>query len=201
MSKNTKRVLLIVAVLVVLLIGGLIFKLIKDGFSILTYTTDNLLINQLEDIISEEEGQDYKDNLTSLGDKEFDGGYLYFYKINNSENNEYLIVEYVEKGNLGAHKIYNLKRIVKGDNSVAMIAINDGNRNKCIILSALDNKEYSSINILNKNTDELLDKISLEENELGKYEVKDLGNNLRVLEYVPKAYVDMKLEVIKKSGN
>lgn len=201
MSKNTKRVLLIVAVLVVLLIGGLIFKLIKDGFSILTYTTDNLLINQLEDIISEEEGQDYKDNLTSLGDKEFDGGYLYFYKINNSENNEYLIVEYVEKGNLGAHKIYNLKRIVKGDNSVAMIAINDGNRNKCIILSALDNKEYSSINILNKNTDEILDKISLEENELGKYEVKDLGNNLRVLEYVPKAYVDMKLEVIKKSGN
>ena len=107
----------------------------------------------------------------------------------------------MEKGNLGAHKIYNLKRIVKGDNSVAMIAINDGNRNKCIILSALDNKEYSSINILNKNTDELLDKISLEENELGKYEVKDLGNNLRVLEYVPKAYVDMKLEVIKKSGN
>lgn len=201
MSKNTKRVLLIVAVLVVLLIGGLIFKLIKDGFSILTYTTDNLLINQLEDIISEEEGQDYKDNLTSLGDKEFDGGYLYFYKINNSENNEYLIVEYVEKGNLGAHKIYNLKRIVKGDNSVAMIAINDGNRNKCIILSALDNKEYSSINILNKNTDEILDKISLEENELGKYEVKDLGNNLRVLEYIPKAYVDMKLEVIKKSGN
>lgn len=201
MSKNTKRVLLIVAVLVVLLIGGLIFKLIKDGFSILTYTTDNLLINQLEDIISEEEGQDYKDNLTSLGDKEFDGGYLSFYKINNSENNEYLIVEYVEKGNLGAHKIYNLKRIVKGDNSVAMIAINDGNRNKCIILSALDNKEYSSINILNKNTDEILDKISLEENELGKYEVKDLGNNLRVLEYIPKAYVDMKLEVIKKSGN
>ena len=201
MSKNTKRVLLIVAVLVVLLIGGLIFKLIKDGFSILTYTTDNLLINQLEDIISEEEGQDYKDNLTSLGDKEFDGGYLYFYKINNSENNEYLIVEYVEKGNLVAHKIYNLKRIVKGDNSVAMIAINDGNRNKCIILSALDNKEYSSINILNKNTDEILDKISLEENELGKYEVKDLGNNLRVLEYIPKAYVDMKLEVIKKSGN
>lgn len=201
MSKNTKRVLLIVAVLVVLLIGGLIFKLIKDGFSILTYTTDNLLINQLEDIISEEEGQDYKDNLTSLGDKEFDGGYLSFYKINNSENNEYLIVEYEKKGNLGAHKIYNLKRIVKGDNSVAMIAINDGNRNKCIILSALDNKEYSSINILNKNTDELLDKISLEENELGKYEVKDLGNNLRVLEYIPKAYVDMKLEVIKKSGN
>lgn len=201
MSKNTKRVVLITVILVMLLIGGLILKLMKDGFSILTYATDNLLVNQLEDIISEEEGQDYEGDLTSLGDKEFDGGYLVFYKINNSKNGEYIIAEYEKKGNLGSHKVLNLKRIVKGDNSVVMIEINDGNRNKCIILSALDNEEYSAINILNKDTDEILDEIILEDEEIKNYEIKDLGNEVIVIEYIPKAYVDMKLEVLKRSGN
>ena len=81
-----------------------------------------------------------------------------FYESDCQEN---IIVSYENKGKFGKHNVYNLERIVKSDNSIAMIDIYENNRKKYIILSSLNRDDFDSINIMNKSTNKILEEIDL----------------------------------------
>ncbi len=83
--------------------------------------------------MSKESGQNYKNQVTTIGKRGYDDSALMFYEVNSGEN---IIVSYENKGKFGKYKVFNLERIIKSDNSIAMIDIYDNNRRRYIILSS-----------------------------------------------------------------
>lgn len=198
MAKKRKIILLSISISIVLLVIFVVFKLINYGFMFSTYATENYLEIQLEEFLFKQSGQDYKDKITTIGKYEYDDSTLIFYEINTNEN---MIVYYDNISYLGKYRVFRLDRIVKSDNSIVMIDIYDNNRRKYIILSSLDKDEFSSINIVSKSTNKILEQIDLENISEYEFKVEELDDESIVLEYIPKADVEVKLELNKKSGN
>lgn len=198
MAKKRKIILLSISISIVLLVIFVVFKLINYGFMFSTYATENYLEIQLEEFLFKQSGQDYKDKITTIGKYEYDDSTLIFYEINTNEN---MIVYYDNINYLGKYRVFRLDRIVKSDNSIVMIDIYDNNRRKYIILSSLDKDEFSSINIVSKSTNKILEQIDLENISEYEFKVEELDDESIVLEYIPKADVEVKLELNKKSGN
>lgn len=198
MAKKRKIILLSISISIVLLVIFVVFKLINYGFMFSTYATENYLEIQLEEFLFKQSGQDYKDKITTIGKHEYDDSTLIFYEINTNEN---MIVYYDNINYLGKYRVFRLDRIVKSDNSIVMIDIYDNNRRKYIILSSLDKDEFSSINIVSKSTNKILEQIDLENISEYEFKVEELDDESIVLEYIPKADVEVKLELNKKSGN
>lgn len=170
----------------------------NGGFMFLTYATDNYLEIQLEEFLFKESGQDYKDKITIIGEREYDNGTLIFYKINTNDN---MIVYYENVTELGKYKVFSMDRVIKSDNSIAMIDVYDNNRRKYIILSSLDKDEFTSINIVSTTTNKILEQIELEKSSEDEFKIEELDDKSIMLEYIPKANVELKLELNKKSGN
>lgn len=198
MAKKRKIILLSISISIVLLVIFVVFKLINYGFMFSTYATENYLEIQLEEFLFKQSGQDYKDKITTIGKHEYDDSTLIFYEINTNEN---MIVYYDNINYLGKYRVFRLDRIVKSDNSIVMIDIYDNNRRKYIVLSSLDKDEFSSINIVSKSTNKILEQIDLENISEYEFKVEELDDESIVLEYIPKADVEVKLELNKKSGN
>lgn len=198
MAKKRKIILLSISISIVLLVIFVVFKLINYGFMFSTYATENYLEIQLEEFLFKQSGQDYKDKITTIGKYEYDDSTLIFYEINTNEN---MIVYYDNINYLGKYRVFRLDRIVKSDNSIVMIDIYDNNRRKYIVLSSLDKDEFSSINIVSKSTNKILEQIDLENISEYEFKVEELDDESIVLEYIPKADVEVKLELNKKSGN
>lgn len=198
MAKKRNIILISISIFIILLIILVVFKFLNSGFMFLTYATDNYLEIQLEEFLFKESGQDYKDKITTIGDREYDNGTLIFYKINANDN---IIVYYENITELGKYKLFSMDRVVKSDNSIAMIDVYDNNRRKYIILSSLDKDEFTSINIVSKTTNKILEQIELEKSSENELKIEELDDKSIVLEYIPQANVELKLELNKKSGN
>lgn len=198
MAKKRNIILISISIFIILLIILVVFKFLNSGFMFLTYATDNYLEIQLEEFLFKESGQDYKDKITTIGDREYDNGTLIFYKINANDN---IIVHYENITELGKYKLFSMDRVVKSDNSIAMIDVYDNNRRKYIILSSLDKDEFTSINIVSKTTNKILEQIELEKSSENELKIEELDDKSIVLEYIPQANVELKLELNKKSGN
>lgn len=198
MAKKRKIILISISISIILIIIFGVFKLMNGGFMFLTYATDNYLEIQLEEFLFKESGQDYKDKITIIGEREYDNGTLIFYKINNNDN---MIVYYQNVTELGKYKVFSMDRVVKSDNSIAMIDVYDNNRRKYIILSSLDKDEFTSINIVSTTTNKILEQIELEKSSEDEFKIEELDDKSIMLEYIPKANVELKLELNKKSGN
>ena len=123
---------------------------------------------------------------------------MIFYEADCQEN---IIVSYENKGKFGKHNVYNLERIVKSDNSIAMIDIYENNRKKYIILSSLNRDDFDSINIMNKSTNKILEEIDLKNISEEDFNINELNEKSVVIEYIPKSNIEIKLELNKKSGN
>ena len=198
MAKKRNIILISISIFIILLIILVVFKFLNSGFMFLTYATDNYLEIQLEEFLFKESGQDYKDKITTIGDREYDNGTLIFYKINANDN---IIVHYENITELGKYKLFSMDRVVKSDNSITMIDVYDNNRRKYIILSSLDKDEFTSINIVSKTTNKILEQIELEKSSENELKIEELDDKSIVLEYIPQANVELKLELNKKSGN
>ena len=198
MAKKRNIILISISIFIILLIILVVFKFLNSGFMFLTYATDNYLEIQLEEFLFKESGQDYKDKITTIGDREYDNGTLIFYKINANDN---IIVHYENITELGKYKLFSMDRVVKSDNSIAMIDVYDNNRRKYIILSSLDKDEFTSINIVSTTTNKILEQIELEKSSEDEFKIEELDDKSIMLEYIPKANVELKLELNKKSGN
>ncbi|MBM6839842.1 hypothetical protein H9X77_16910, partial [Clostridium saudiense] len=94
-----------------------------------------------------------------------------------------MIVYYDNINYLGKYRVFRLDRIVKSDNSIVMIDIYDNNRRKYIVLSSLDKDEFSSINIVSKSTNKILEQIDLENISEYEFKVEELDDESIVLEY------------------
>lgn len=197
MSKKAKITLLSISLAIILLILIIVVKLINNGFKISTYSTENYLEDQLEEFLYNESGQEYKNRVITIGKREYEDCTLVVYEVDGDEN---IIVDYENEGKFGKYDVFNLKRIIKSDKSVAMIDIYDNSRRKYIILSSLDHNEFSSINIVNKSTDKILDEIYLEDISKEDFKIEKLNDKSTILEYIPKADVELRLELNKKSG-
>lgn len=198
MGKKTKNILIFISLTIIVLIAFIAIKLTNDGFRFFNYATENYLEIQLQDFLSKESGQDYKNKIFTIGQREYAGCTLMFYKADDYEN---IIVDYENKGSFGKHKIFNLERIIKSKNSISMIDIYDNNKRKYVILSGLDREEFSSINIISKKTDKILEQIDLGNLPKDEFNIAELSSNSIVLEYTPKSDIEIKLELNKKSGN
>ncbi|MBC5628387.1 hypothetical protein H8S20_05700 [Clostridium sp. NSJ-6] len=198
MAKKRKIILISMSISIILIIIFGVFKLMNGGFMFLTYATDNYLEIQLEEFLFKESGQDYKDKITIIGEREYDNGTLIFYKINTNDN---MIVYYENVTELGKYKVFSMDRVIKSDNSIAMIDVYDNNRRKYIILSSLDKDEFTSINIVSTTTNKILEQIELEKSSEDEFKIEELDDKSIMLEYIPKANVELKLELNKKSGN
>ena len=192
MAKKRKIILISMSISIILIIIFGVFKLMNGGFMFLTYATDNYLEIQLEEFLFKESGQDYKDKITIIN------GTLIFYKINTNDN---MIVYYENVTELGKYKVFSMDRVIKSDNSIAMIDVYDNNRRKYIILSSLDKDEFTSINIVSTTTNKILEQIELEKSSEDEFKIEELDDKSIMLEYIPKANVELKLELNKKSGN
>lgn len=181
-----------------MLISVVLFKLASGGFQFLTYTTENYLEVQLEDFLSRDSGQGYNENITIIGERDYNNRTLIFYEADCQEN---IIVSYENKGKFGKYNVYNLERIVKSDNSIAMIDIYENNRKKYIILSSLNRDDFDSINIVNKSTNKILEEIDLKNISEEDFNINELNEKSVVIEYIPKSNIEIKLELNKKSGN
>ena len=198
MAKKRKIILISMSISIILIIIFGVFKLMNGGFMFLTYATDNYLEIQLEEFLFKESGQDYKDKITIIGEREYDNGTLIFYKINTNDN---MIVYYENVTELGKYKVFSMDRVIKSDNSIAMIDVYDNNRRKYIILSSLDKDEFTSINIVSTTTNKILEQIELEKSSEDEFKIEELDDKSIMLEYIPQANVELKLELNKKSGN
>lgn len=178
-----------------MLISVVLFKLASGGFQFLTYATENYLEVQLEDFLSRDSGEGYNENITIIGERDYNNRTLIFYESDCQEN---IIVSYENKGKFGKHNVYNLERIVKSDNSIAMIDIYENNRKKYIILSSLNRDDFDSINIMNKSTNKILEEIDLKNISEEDFNINELNEKSVVIEYIPKSNIEIKLELNKK---
>ena len=86
MQGKTKKILLGSIVLLVLIIGVVLFNLYNNGFKFWTYTTENYIKEQVEGIISMDDGKDYEGKIEELAVKEINGSYLGFFCIKEAKS-------------------------------------------------------------------------------------------------------------------
>lgn len=199
MQGKTKKILLGSIVLLVLIIGVVLFNLYNNGFKFYTYTTENYIKEQVEGIISMDDGKDYEGKIEELAVKEINGSYLGFFCIKDGDENQCVIAKYKESFDLGNHKVLNLDKIIKSGNSVAMLDLSESKDNELIILISTDKDMYEGINIVSLNDDEVLENIGLTDEGIDTFGGEVLKDNVYLLQYNSDEHKEIGIELVKKS--
>ena len=176
MRKKTKSILLVIIIILILIIGAIVLNLYNKGFKFYTYTTENYIVEQIEGIIGIDDGKNYKGKVEELSIKEINGSYLGFFCIKDSGENQYAIAKYKECFNLGSHKVLNLDKIIKGNNSVAMLELSEEN-----------------------NNEEVLENIELTTEGMESFGGELLKDNVYLITYKVDEYKEIGIELVKKS--
>ena len=199
MQGKTKKILLGSIVLLVLIIGVVLFNLYNNGFKFYKYTTENYIKEQVEGIISMDDGKDYEGKIEELAVKEINGSYLGFFCIKDGDENQCVIAKYKESFDLGNHKVLNLDKIIKSGNSVAMLDLSESKDNELIILISTDKDMYEGINIVSLNDDEVLENIGLIDEGIDTFGGEVLKDNVYLLQYNSDEHKEIGIELVKKS--
>lgn len=199
MTKKGKKILISVLAIIIIGISVAAFKLISDGFNFLTYATENNVEKQLEEILSRESDNNKTISVENIGFKEYGENYLGFFDVTESETDELVIVKYSKVAKLGQNNVLNFSRIIKGDNSVVMMDIADNEEKQYIIFSGVDSKEYTGLNIFDKDDNELLLEIDLKKKDQTIKEEK-IAEKYSLFTYETKNNEDIRLELVQKSG-
>lgn len=199
MNKNIKKVVVGIIIIFLLVIGLVIFRLYNNGFKFYTYSTENLIEEQIESIIKIDTGESYEGRIEELALKKINDYYLAFFDVKDSEDNQCIIAKYKESFNLGKNKVLSLDKIIKSSNSVAMMDIEAGDANDYLILISTEDGIYESINIVSDSSDEIIATIDLTDEGVESFGGEKLKDNMYLMQYTDNTLREMGIELVKKS--
>lgn len=198
MSKKTKKIIFAIVMVLILLIGVIIGKLYVDGFKFYTYSTENLIQEQIESIIKIDTGKSYDGKVKEVSVKEINDSYLAFFSIEEDSEDQCIIAKYNKGFSFGKHKVLNLDKIIKSSNSVAMMELLDDN-DEYIILISTESGKYESINIVSGSDNEVLETIELTDEGIESKGGEKLSNEIYLLGYKNNDRKEIGIELVKKS--
>lgn len=193
MRKIKKTIIVILIILLLVALGGAI-KVYTMGFEFNTYSTSNLLDNQIEKII-EKDGKEYE--VDEVASKDINNQYYKIYNVESQDENEYLIANYDKEFNLGKNEVLNLKKVIKSNNKIAVISTDEND--KYLILLPIENDKFDSINIVSAESNKLINNIKLTEEAMKSYNGECIGENIFLIQYSSSLEEKIKIELVKKS--
>lgn len=199
MKKNIRVIILGVSVVLLILIGMLIYNLYNKGFKFYTYSTDNLLLEQIEGIMKIDTGENYNNKINKLDIKNINEQYIGLFYIDGEEDGQCLIAKYSEKFNLGKNKVLNLDKVIKSSNSVVMLDLSSETNKEYIILISNKDDKYEEVNIVTSSSGEIIDNIELSDEGMQEVNGEKIDDYIYYIKYEPEIQGNIGIELVKKS--